>query len=97
MPIKQKDLALRKSRPAAVAPRSGDGPSPAAAQEPDVFADPRSGNDRRRGRGSIDDSRRGSGERRRSRPGGAWWLGRNYVESHYVSMTPTPHKSPEHE
>jgi len=94
---KQQEPAVRAerypSRRAAMAVRWAEGENPSV----DMFADPRCGIDRRRVLTVTEDSRRTGGERRRARPGTAWWLGRSYVEFH--DLTPSSHwsRSTEHE
>lgn len=97
MPIKQKDPAPRGPSRVSCLRDARERQRREPALLPEAFADPRSGRDRREGRGNAEVSRRSNGERRRSRPGNAWWLGRNYVEFHDVSVTPTPQKYPEQE
>lgn len=88
---KQQEPAARAERyppprAATAAPGAG-GEDPSA----DMFADPRRGMDRRRVLSITEDSRRTGGERRRARPGAAWWLSRRYAEFH--DLTPPPHWS----
>jgi hypothetical protein len=97
MPIKQKDPAPRGLSRASGLRDARDSQCREPAPLREAFADPRSGRDRRDGSGNAEISRRSNGERRRSRPGNAWWLGRNYVEFHDVSVSPTPQKYPEQE
>jgi hypothetical protein len=59
-------------------------PAPAPPPQPEViFHDARSGRDRREEAGKVEDSRRQSSERRSRKLKGAWWLERDYVESHH--------------
>jgi len=97
MSIKQKDPAPRGLSRVSGLRDGRDSQCRESAPLSEVFADPRSGRDRRGGRGNAEVSRRSNGERRRSRSGNAWWLGRNYVEFHDVSVTPTLQKYPEQE
>lgn len=48
-----------------------------------IFSDSRSGRDRREEGPQVDDPRRQNAERRSSKPQSAWWLRRDYVESHH--------------
>lgn len=60
-----------------------------------VFVDRRSGRDRREEQGRTYDSRRVSGERRRSHVTPSfWWLEKNYVDSHQFSMVTPEDASP---
>lgn len=70
-------------------PASASAPSPApqtvVALLTSIFADPRSGRDRRHARGETNDPRRVNGERRRAVNAKPWWLEKNYVDAHYFS------------
>lgn len=90
MPIKRKDSASRGRGFAAGAGSGRDDPPVERLSIAEAFADPRSGLDRRTGSGGARVSRRSNAERRRSRPGKAWWLCRSYVEAHDMSVAPTP-------
>jgi hypothetical protein len=48
-----------------------------------IFSDKRSGRDRREDSVQVPDPRRQNPERRRGKPQAAWWLERDYVESHH--------------
>lgn len=65
-------------------PQPGAAPAPPPEQ---IFGDKRSGRDRREEAGAADDSRRTNAADRRRGNGaagqGAWWLERDYVESHH--------------
>src|SRR5262245_35484106 len=67
------------------APENGEAPAPPAPPVPEaIFHDKRSGRDRREDEGNVEDSRRqATAERRTSKMKGAWWLARDYVESHH--------------
>ena len=59
--------------------------APLFAFRSDIFADPRSGRDRRLAKGPTHDPRRVNGERRRGSNVRPWWLEKNYVDAHYFS------------
>jgi hypothetical protein len=64
-------------------------PAPLEAVAPPVphaeamFSDKRSGRDRREEAPQVDDPRRQNAERRSNKQKSAWWLERDYVESHH--------------
>ena len=63
-------------------------PEPAARAPKTIFDDTRSGRDRRLDSAPVDDPRRKNPDRRRGKIKGAWWLERDYVESHHFVQTP---------
>jgi len=56
---------------------------PAARRGEGIFNDNRSGRDRREESAPVNDPRRQNPERRRGKSQAAWWLERDYVESHH--------------
>lgn len=77
-----KDKDSRPPRPGLKVVGRGAPDQPPAAEA--IFSDKRSGRDRREEPGAKPDSRRSSPERRKGNvQQGAWWLERDYVESHH--------------
>jgi hypothetical protein len=60
-----------------------------AQQVEGIFSDKRSGRDRREDTVHVPDPRRQNPERRRGKPQAAWWLERDYVESHHFVQKAT--------
>ena len=72
-----------------------DSMRPSRTDTESIFGDKRSGRDRREAQASVTESRRTVSDRRKAGRGtqAAWWLERDYVESHHFVQKSASTKS----
>ena len=94
MARKQNDNNPGRAAPALAASAANPSAEAAAPEPPahsgvTIFDETRSGRDRRLDSAPVDDPRRKNPDRRAGKKmKGAWWLERDYVESHHFVQTP---------